>query len=118
MDFRTYIDRENTFDPAKMLDALAERYQLKNDAQIARFLEISPVMVCKLRHQYRALGGGVILRIHEATGIAIHEILRLSGDRRRRFRSTPAWSDSRTVANSVRARRFKYAADEQAVAPR
>lgn len=112
MEYRTYTPQEDTFHPAKILDALSERYKLKNDAAIARFLEITPVMVCKLRHRYNVLGGAVILRIHEVTGIAIHEILRLAGDRRRRFRSTPAWSDSRAVVASIRARRSIKATDE------
>lgn len=44
---------------------------LKNDAALARFLEISPVIVSKIRHGRLSVGPSLIIRIHEATDMPV-----------------------------------------------
>lgn len=88
---------DDNYNTARLLDTLAQSYLLKNDAAIARFLEITPVLVCKLRKGTIPLSAAVILRIHETTDLPIKEILKMSGDRRRRFRWSHAWDESKAA---------------------
>lgn len=44
---------------------------LKNDAALARFLEVSPVIISKIRHGRLAVGPSLIIRIHEATDMPV-----------------------------------------------
>ena len=62
----------------KLLDELLKRFQIKNDAALARELEIGPADVCKLRSGKVALGPRVILSIHEHLGVPVAEIRQLA----------------------------------------
>jgi len=61
----------------KLLDMLRDRLQIKNDAALARALDISAPQICKLRGG-AAMGPTVILKIHERTKIPVDEIRRLA----------------------------------------
>ena len=57
----------------KLLDALRERNKINSDAALARELDVSPSVICKLRAGGE-LGPTVILRIHEYLGMPVAEI--------------------------------------------
>ena len=61
----------------KLLDALRDRFQIKNDAALARALNISPPQICKLRGG-ATMGPSVILSIHERLGVPVKEIRELA----------------------------------------
>ena len=61
----------------KLLDALRVRFQIKNDAALARALDISPPQICKLRGG-ATMGASVILSIHERLGVTVKEIRELA----------------------------------------
>lgn len=63
--------------PHKLLDTLIERMKLKNDAALARQLEFAAPVISKLRNRTLPLGATHVLRIHDATGMAISEIREL-----------------------------------------
>lgn len=74
------------FDPGHMLDHLRYRFRLKNDASLCRLLEVTPPLLSKIRHRKRSVCPGLIIRIHEVTGIRIHDLRVMMGDRRARMR--------------------------------
>lgn len=50
-----------------VLDKLIEKLRLKNDAALARALEVAPPVISKLRHGRFPFGAGYIIRAHELT---------------------------------------------------
>lgn len=74
------------FDPAHMLDHLRYRLRLKNDASLCRLLDITPPLLSKIRNRKRSVCPGLIIRIHEVTGIHVHDLRVMMGDRRSRMR--------------------------------
>lgn len=62
-----------------LLDTIIRSQQLKNDAALARSLDLSAPVISKLRHGRMPLGATVILSIHEAFDMPIREIKALAG---------------------------------------
>jgi hypothetical protein len=62
------------YDPNKVLDALIEKLQLKNDAALSRVLEVAPPVISKIRHQTLPIGATILLRMHEASNLSIREL--------------------------------------------
>lgn len=63
-----------TFDApnqSKLLNKILEEHNLKNDAALARFLQVNPPVISKLRHKSMSLSHFQIVRICEATGWSI-----------------------------------------------
>jgi hypothetical protein len=58
----------------KLLDAVMENLQLKNDAALCRVLEVAPPVVSKLRHGSLHIGPSMLIRMHEETGLSIREM--------------------------------------------
>ena len=79
-------EKISSFDPNNLLDTLRANLRLKNDAALARLLEINPPIISKIRHRRLALGGGMLIRIHEVTGMNISDLRFLMGDRRQKYR--------------------------------
>lgn len=77
------------YNPGRLLDALAERLNAKNDAALSRALEVAPPVLSKIRHGRLPVGATILLRMHEASGIPIRELRDLMGDRRGRMRMSP-----------------------------
>lgn len=64
---------------AAMLDALIAEMQLKNDAALARRLEVAPPVISKLRHGALPVGASILISAHEESGISITELKALAG---------------------------------------
>jgi len=58
----------------KLLDTLKEKYDLKNDAEISRRLEIKPPVISKIRHGKVSVSAEIILKIHENLGMPVADI--------------------------------------------
>ncbi|WP_312435448.1 hypothetical protein [Janthinobacterium sp.] len=58
----------------KLLDAVMAKLGLKNDAALARTLEVAPPVISKIRHGRLAVGATILIRMHEVTDIAIREL--------------------------------------------
>jgi hypothetical protein len=74
------------YNPNKFLDAMLDNLRLKNDAALCRKLEIGPPVISKIRHGRLPVGGALLIRIHEVTGLNIADLRFLLGDRRSKFR--------------------------------
>jgi hypothetical protein len=75
-----------TYNPCRLLDALIEQLDLKNDAALARALEVAPPMISKIRHRSLPVGGAMLIRMHEISTLSIADLRFLMGDQRKKFR--------------------------------
>ena len=73
------------YDPGYLLDTVIRRLGLKNDAALARHLEIAPPVISKTRNGKLAIGASLLLRLHEVTDISIKDLRALMGDNRASF---------------------------------
>lgn len=78
------------YDPNHLLNVLLERMQLKNDAALCRLLGVQPPLISKIRSRRLPVGSAMLLRMHEETGLSVRELRALMGDRREKFRLSPA----------------------------
>jgi hypothetical protein len=78
------------YDPDRLLDALIQILNVKNDAGLSRALEVAPPMISKIRHRKFAVSASLLIRMHEVCGLSIMELRRLMGDRRGKFRISGA----------------------------
>ena len=63
-----------TAGPNHLLDVLLERHGLKNDAALARVLDLAPPVISKVRHGRQPLTPTFILNIHETLHVPVEEI--------------------------------------------
>jgi hypothetical protein len=63
----------------KLLDKLIQVMTLKNDASLARVLEVAPPVISKIRHGSLDIGGTILIRAHEESGISIASMKALIG---------------------------------------
>lgn len=85
------------YDPNRLLDALIEKMELKNDAALSRALEVGPPIISKLRHLRTPITAGLLIRMHEASGFSIRELRSLMGDNREKFLPISAVEQGLTV---------------------
>lgn len=89
------------FNPDNLLDILIERFQLKNDAGLARWLEVTPPTISKIRHRRSTVGARLLIRMHETTDISIRELRELMDDRRTNYQECDVFG--KLVATAERA---------------
>lgn len=73
------MPQEATYDPNKVLDAIIEKLNLKNDAALSRALEVAPPVISKIRHRTLPIGATILLRMHEVSEFSIRELKGLMG---------------------------------------
>lgn len=61
----------------KLFTYLKNRYKLKNSAELAKFLGVSPAALSKIRHGVKPYTAEFILTVYDATGLTIEEIRKL-----------------------------------------
>jgi plasmid maintenance system antidote protein VapI len=61
----------------KLLDAVKERYSVKNDAELSRKLDVPPPTISKIRSGRISVSADMILRIHETFNMPVKEIREL-----------------------------------------
>jgi hypothetical protein len=79
-----------TNDPNTLLDALKSILRLKNDAALSRALEVKPPVLSKIRHLRMPISGALLIRIHEVSDLSVGDLQGMMGDRRAKFRLSPA----------------------------
>lgn len=67
--------------PEQVLNALMGRLGVKNDAALARALEVAAPVISKVRNRRTPLGDNLLLRAHEVSGLSIRELKSLMGER-------------------------------------
>ena len=63
----------------KLLDHTIEILGLKNDAALARTLQVAPPVISKMRHRHLKVGDNMFCRINEATDIDIGLLRMIAG---------------------------------------
>lgn len=58
-------------DPGKLLDFLLVHLGLKNDAALAKYLNMTAPQISKMRHRYNLVSGDTLLLMHDTTGLTI-----------------------------------------------
>jgi len=86
MDDQTTSSAMHLYNPDNLLDGVISRLKLKNDAALARALEVAPPLISKIRHRRLPVGASLLIRIHEVTDLPVHELRALMGDRRQKYR--------------------------------
>lgn len=76
----------SSYDPARLFDTVRQRLQLHSDKALAKALQIAPPLLAHLRQRAFPVSGSLLLRIQDVSGIAVAELQRVLGDRRRRMR--------------------------------
>lgn len=57
-----------------LLDAVLRKTGLKNDAALARALEVAPPVISKIRHGRLPVGASLVVRVCELTEMGLNEI--------------------------------------------
>ena len=57
-----------------LLDAVLRKTGLKNDAALARALEVAPPVISKIRHGRLPVGASLVVRVCELTEMGLSEI--------------------------------------------
>jgi plasmid maintenance system antidote protein VapI len=86
------------YNPNHLLDILIGKLQLKNDAALARALEVAPPVISKIRHHRLAVGASILLRMHEVSDISIRELRNLMGDYGAKFHQGARAEEIRELA--------------------
>ncbi|MDP1976697.1 hypothetical protein [Undibacterium sp.] len=76
------------YDPNHLFDILIKRLRLKNDAALAKMLDVAPPVISKIRHLRLPIGASLMITMHEISGLTIKELRALMGDKRETFRIT------------------------------
>jgi hypothetical protein len=101
MDATTAATPMLEYNPDRLLNTLRENLQLKNDAQLCRFLEISPPIISKIRHGRLPVGASLLIRMHETSGLDIRDLRFLLGDRRGKYRLSSAQGRPKSEAGNA-----------------
>jgi len=64
---------------AYMLDVVLQEQNLKNDAALAREIQVAPPIISKARNEVQPLGSSLLVKLHELTGKSTKEIKALAG---------------------------------------
>ncbi|MFP5390907.1 MAG: hypothetical protein ACLGI6_05085 [Gammaproteobacteria bacterium] len=70
----TESTHEVIYNPNRLLDAIMEKLELKNDAALSRALEVAPPVISKIRHYTLPIGATILIRMHEVSGLSIREM--------------------------------------------
>lgn len=57
-----------------LFNHIIDKNQLKNDAALARYLEVNPPVISKIRHGKLPVGDSLKINIHKRTGMSIAAI--------------------------------------------
>lgn len=61
----------------KLLDEVKKRYEVKNDAELSRKLDVPPPTISKIRSGRISVSADMILRLHETFNMPVKEIREL-----------------------------------------
>lgn len=81
---------EVTYNPNHLLDGVLNKMELLNDAALARMLEVSQVVIAKIRSHREPVGISLLIRMHKVTNMSIRDLRDLMGDRRAKYRLSDA----------------------------
>ena len=62
---------------ALFLNTIEAENGVKNDAELARDLDVPPPVISKIRNNHRGVSADIIIRIHEAYGVSIASLKKM-----------------------------------------
>lgn len=69
-----------TYSPNVLLNYLMSVMRYKNDSALALALDVPPALISKARNKRIPMSAGVLLRMHEITGMNIRAMREMMGD--------------------------------------
>lgn len=82
-------DVTSEFNPAALLDFVIARQGLKNDAALARVLNVAPPAISNVRTGRLPVGATLLADLAEMTDMPVADLRLVMGDRRTKFRNEP-----------------------------
>lgn len=82
----TSASAPHSYNTDNLLNALIEKLGLKNDAALARLLEVVPPILSKISHRHLPVSAALLIRMHEVSNLPIRELRDLMRDRRQKYR--------------------------------
>lgn len=67
------------YSPDRLLDTMADMLQVKTDSALADALRVGQPILSKIRHRRANVSSGMLIRMHEVTGLTISELKYLLG---------------------------------------
>ncbi len=86
MDMSSRATEAVDYSPAHLLNELRRIMKAKTDRELADLLEINSSILSKIRHNRLSVGGAILIRMHEVSGLSTTQLRHVLGDRRKRFR--------------------------------
>jgi plasmid maintenance system antidote protein VapI len=74
------------YNPENLLDRLSQLLRVKNDAALARTLEVATPVINRIRRGHTPVRASILMRMQEASGMSLQELRKLLGDKRKKFR--------------------------------
>lgn len=74
------------YNPSALLDAVARKLAVRDDAALARTLELSRLLIEKIRQRRQRVGASILQRMHELSGFTIPQLKSMMGERRTKYR--------------------------------
>lgn len=75
---KPYRSLDNHAGNNDLLDMLLDKPGMKNDAALARALEVAPPVISKIRHGRLPIGASLLIRMHEVFDVSIRELKRIA----------------------------------------
>lgn len=76
--------------PHPLLDNLLDHLSLKNDAALAKALNIAPPRISKIRRGHMEVSAALLLRLHEVANIPVAELRRMARDAQTAMTPSPS----------------------------
>ncbi|MCE3602719.1 hypothetical protein LXA47_03785 [Massilia sp. P8910] len=73
------FNKETGYNPDGLLDGIKVQMAVKNDAALARMLQIGAPLISKVRHRKAPVTAGLLLRMHEVTKMPVPSLRRMMG---------------------------------------
>ena len=74
------------YNPERLLDAISQTLSAKNDAALARLLEVAGPVIHRIRRRHTPVRASLLVRMQEASGLSLKELRTILGDKRKTFR--------------------------------
>lgn len=74
------------YDPNRLLNALKRHFSVTSDVALGKTLDISSLVITKIRNLVQPVNGTLLIMMHEKTGLSFAELRKFMGDRRQKTR--------------------------------
>ena len=74
------------FDQNRLIETLRKKLNIDNDANLAKALSVSPLLISNMRKCKIPIWGSMLLHMSDVSKIDVANLRRLMGDRRQRIR--------------------------------